>query len=313
MGAVDGDRAYEAYKINHGMVASAAVNDSDVVVRAARLLRYWAERFESGRPGDPDPEQDLAPYPEPDLVALRAAIRQSRHLLGPLGDWRWTGATLLSRISAVPELAAMAAQAGRILGRDAMHVVWSPDLQIPAAFERQLQAHRGRVTFCVMAPDGRWLTTCGPGRIACWDTATGEEQARIDDPRCSDVESACAPSAGSWLAALHRRPGPKVRSDAHGNGVLRVWQFQRDRAPLVLDETARAAYKCAISPNERYLICFYHGNEVRFWPVASFTWDPPAFAPPVVIRGLADPYSLYQPVVSCYPRSADWFALVLQP
>src|SRR5690348_15244454 len=302
MGAMDSDRAYEAYTITHGMVASAEMNHSDTVLRAARLLQYWAERFESARPDDPDPEQDLAPYPEPDIVALRTAIRQSRHLLGALGDWRWTGATLLSRISAVPELTGMAAQAGQVLGRNAMRVMWSPDLQIPPAFERQIEAHRGKVTACVMAPDGRWLITCGPGRIVRWDTATGEEQIKIDDPRCSDVESACSPSAGPWLAALHRRDGPRVGTDPHGIGVLRAWRLGRGGEPLILDKMARAAYKCTISPDGQYLICFYLGNEVRFWPVKSITWDEPGFATPVVIKGLADAYSLYEPSVSCYPR-----------
>ena len=83
--------------------------DQEALLSFTRSFRYWALRLDLPDPGSVDDE--LAEFTEPDLRALRCAIRAGWPVLRtPTGDWRRKGAALLAEAERTPLLASLAAQ-----------------------------------------------------------------------------------------------------------------------------------------------------------------------------------------------------------
>jgi WD40 repeat protein len=241
--------------------------DHERLLLAARSVRYWAQRLETGAAGQVDGE--LALIPEPDIVALRDVLRRSWHLLSPLGNWRWMGALLLSQMAEIPVLVAFTAQADDLGLPLRLANLWSPHDRGSPVFDRQLDGHAGPVTACILRTDGSWLVACHDQEIRIWDTVNGSHRVIPQGAERMEVLHACAPDSGDWLATIQVRGGVTGLL-LHNPVSLRIWDLSTGQVRTLHQSTAGIS-ECRLSPDERWLVSHHEDNEIRFWNTE--TWQ----------------------------------------
>jgi len=282
---------------------AAKCGDRAEAVRLARSFRYWAKRLDLTDPGDID--GDLAGFDLPDVVALRSRLRQSRHLLQPLGTWRSAGASLLLRIRDDPALGGLAAQAADDLGESRLIPRWPlPDTGSPA-FHRQLQ-HPGGVDACAFTRDGSRLVTAGGGRILLWDVGTASVLHSFPGPaaepgaEAAQVEDICVAPDGSWLGTMHT-PG-KLGLSVGRPGALRIWELPRLTPRHLLTDSAEWPLGCAASRDGRLFVS-YHADRL------VCCWDPASGTMVSELRGATDPGRVGESAPAALSADGTWLAL----
>jgi WD40 repeat protein len=278
------------------------------MLRTARSFRYWSLRLELNDPGPVD--EELAAITEPDVVALRCAIRQGRRALRePLGDWRLKGAALLEQIAAVPALADIAAQAADLLAADAgaaagllrLTDLWSARPDSSPVQCRQLDGHDRAVTICVMIREHPWLVTGDGGEILIWDLDLGVLRAIHSGADASEMLAACSPPSGDWLATV-QVPGGRMGQRVGNPSTLRIWDLHQGGPPQVLAEDRNGAYDCQLSPDGRWLVSHHCDHRAFFWDTQS--WKLAA-----TITGQAASAVSGVRAAACYAPDGSWFAL----
>jgi WD40 repeat protein len=157
-------------------------------------------------------ESDLARVDDPNIGLLRRALARKGHLLGPIMPSHSHADLLISRLSEVPELRAMAEAYAATLPRNVARLVnrW-PIPPVDPALLRVLTAHTSTVTDCTISPDGSWLVTTGADQnVHVWSTATWAEQALLRGHQGSVIHCDFSPD-GSMLAT------------ASNDYITRVW------------------------------------------------------------------------------------------
>jgi WD40 repeat protein len=293
--------------IRDGLRSLREAGDTDGLLRTARSLLYWAERLELADPGPFD--EDLAKFTEPDIKALRCAIRQGGQVLrAPAGDWRAKALalmaeadkhTILSEVTARgrADLAAAGVADGEL--RD-LSCRWSPEDGHPAE-SIDLYGHKSPVTACLPLTEARRLATCDKDEVLVWDTSRRALVAilRNDDP--AEVMGACAPRSGTWLCTVHVRGG-RLGLSVGNKAALKLWDLRAGGVPRTLIEGKDGPYHCKLSPDERWLVAHHANFAVHFW--STSTWERSG-----VINGQASSGAIHLGMATCYAPDGSWFAL----
>jgi len=300
------DEPDNAELIRDGLRSLREEGDTGGLLRTARSLLYWAERLELAKPGMFD--EELAMFTEPDIKALRCAIRQGEHVLrAPAGDWQTKAMALLAEVDKHPILSEIAARgradlAAAGLGVDELRDLscrWSPEGG--PAVSTDLYGHKSPVTACVLLAGPRRLATCDMAEVLVWDTDRRALVAihRNDDP--AEVMDACAPRSGAWLCTV-QVPGGRLGWSVGNRAALKVWDLQAGGKPRTLVEEKDGPYLCELSPDEKWLVARHANYTVHFWDTA--TWERSG-----MISGKSDPVVIERGMATCYAPDGSWFAL----
>ena len=294
----DGDASGpdDAELLRDGLRSLREEGDADGLLRTARSVLYWAERLGLADPGAFD--EELAMFTEPDIKALRCAIRQGEHVLrAPAGDWQTKAVALLAEVDKHPVLAQVAARgradlAAAGLGGEprGMNRQWSPESG-QSAVTSDFHGHQSAVTACLLLDDGRRLATCDRAEVLVWDTGRRALVAihRNDDP--AEIMRACAPRSGAWLCTL-QVDGGQLGQRLGNEAALKLWDLREGGAPRTLVEGRDGPYHCRLSPDEKWLVVRHANGAVDFWNTA--TWQR---------SGLISGTAAY------YAPDGSWFAL----
>jgi WD40 repeat protein len=294
--------------IQTGLIRCRAAGDFDQLLRTARSFRYWSLRLELNDPGPVD--EELAAIAEPDVVALRCALRQRRRVLRePLGDWRLKGAVLLEQIEGVPALANMATQARDLLATGASAVLrslrltnrWSARQDSSPVRCRRLDGHDRAVTVCVMVRDHPWLVTGGGGEILIWDLDLGILRAIHTGDDASEMLAACSPPSGAWLATV-QVPGGRLGQRVGRQSTMRIWDLRHGARSQILNDDSNGAYDCQLSPDGRWLVSHHCDHRAFFWDTQNWKLGG-------MITGQAAPAVRGVRAATCYAPDGSWFAL----
>jgi WD40 repeat protein len=292
--------------LRNGLRSLREEGDADGLLRTARSILYWSERLELAAPGMFD--EELAMFTEPDIKALRCAIRQGEHVLrAPAGDWQTKAIALLAEVDKHPILSKIAARgradlAAADLGGEVrgMNCRWSPENGQPDVTS-ECHGHRFPVTASLLLADGRHLATCDQAEVLVWDTGRTALVAihRNDDP--AEIMGACAPFSEAWLCTVQVSGGQMGRT-LQNAASLKLWDLQGGGVPRTLSEGTDGPYDCQLSPDERWLLAQHANYAVHFWDTT--TWERSG-----VINGQSHPGAIHLGMTTCYAPDGSWFAL----
>ena len=293
--------------IRDGLQSLRAEGDTDGLLRTARSILYWAERLELADPGTFD--QELAMFAEPDLKALRCAIRQGEHVLrAPAGNWQTKAMALLAEVDKHPilseiaargraDLAAAGLEAGEL--RD-LSCRWSPEGS-PSVTSIDLYGHKSPVTGCHLLADTGQLATCDINEVLVWDTDREALVAMHRNDDRAEVMDVCAPHSGAWLCTVHVQGG-QMGERLGNKAALKLWDLRAGGGPRTLTEGTDGPYRCELSPDEKWLVAHHADYMVHFWNTA--TWERSG-----VINGKSNPGLIEMGTPTCYAPDGSWFAL----
>jgi WD40 repeat protein len=307
--AAEGDpaRLDDAELIRDGLRSLREEGDADGLLRTARSILYWAERLELADPGTFD--QELAMFAEPDLKALRCAIRQGEHVLrAPAGNWQTKAMALLAEVDKHPILSEIAARGRTDLAAAGMEAgelrdlscQWSPE-DSPSVTSIDFYGHKSPVTGCRLLADTRQLATCDMDEVLVWDTDREALVAINRNDDRAEVMDLCGPRSGAWLCTVHVQGGSMGMSVSN-KAALKLWDLRAGGAPRILTESTHGPYRCELSPDEKWLVAHYASYTMHFWNTA--TWERSG-----VINGKSDPGRLEMDTPTCYAPDGSWFAL----
>ncbi|SHN01873.1 NB-ARC domain-containing protein [Cryptosporangium aurantiacum] len=213
------------------------------------------------RTGPAGIEADLARSCDPTAAVLERAIRQNAHLLTPLDPPHALDATLVSRLTAYPELRERAEQHLASLG-PVLRPVWPLPSSPHPGLIRVLGGPAMPLGDVVMSPDGTWLATPGreDGTVYLWNS-DGTRRAELSgDP--ADVRVRISPDS-RWLAVAQR-------SVSLGRQQLRdvyLWNADGSRRAALPGHLGATAV--VISPDGTWLATAARGpnrrGRVRLW------------------------------------------------
>ncbi len=292
--------------IRDGLQSLRAEGDTEGLLRTARSILYWAERMELADPGPFD--QELALFAEPDLQALRCAIRQGEHVLrAPSGDWQTKAMALLAELDKHPILSGIAARgradlaaAGLEVGQPSdLRCWWSPE-DSPSVGVIDLHGHKSPVTGCCFLPGPRQLATCDQNEVLVWDIDREALVAVHRDHDGDEVMDACGPHSGAWLVTVNVQGG-RMGMTVGNKAALKLWDLRAGGAPRTLTESKDGPYGCELSPDEKWLVTHHANHTVHFWNTA--TWEHAG-----VISGESDPVVITSGTPTRYAPDGSWFA-----
>src|SRR5215469_5549213 len=293
--------------IRDGLRSLREEGDTDGLLRTARSVLYWAERLELANPGMFD--EELAMFTEPDIKALRCAIRQGEHVLrAPAGDWQTKAMAVLAETDKHPVLSEIAARgrtdlAAAGLGSDEVQDLscrWSPEDGSPAV-SIDLYGHKSPVTACLLLAGPRQLATCDETEVLVWDIDRRALVAIHPNDDRAEVMDACAPRSGAWLCTVHV-PGGRLGRSVGNTAALKLWDLQAGGAPRTLSEGKDGPSLCELSPDEKWLVVHHANYIVHFWNTA--TWECSG-----VISGKSHSGVIRTGTATCYALDGSWFAL----
>ena len=202
-------------------------------------------------------EGDLQLVDTPTSRALRRALGQAVHLLGPIDPPAALGATLASRLYGVPELHAVLDRYRATLPRPQLEPAWPlPDQPDPATTRG---GHAGAVQNCAFSPDGMLLATVSDDRTArLWQVADGTERRVL-----------IGHTGGVWDCAFS--PDGILLATASDDRTARLWQVADGTGYAVLTGHADWVTGCVFSPDGTVLATASRDGTVRLWHVADGT------------------------------------------
>jgi hypothetical protein len=204
-------------------------------------------------------EADLALSDEPLSHALRTAVRQNAHILGPLQPPGSLAATLATRLPSDGVTKGIAEELVAELTVPHLRAITTfPDLPHPA-LSRVLIGHPREVRELVVAPDGSWLASADyDGEVRIWDPATGTASHVLTGHTKVVTALAVAPD-GSWLAS------------ADYGGEVRIWDPATGTANHVLTGHTNTVRALVVAQDGAWL-AVAGGQPVTAGQV--WIWDP---------------------------------------
>ena len=246
-------------------------------------------------------EADLHLVDTPTATVLRQALGRAAPLLGPIDPPAALGATLASRLQAVPGLHALVDEYRATLPRPLLEPAWPlpdrPDPDQPAG----ATGHAGEVTGCAFSPDGALLASTsddGTTRLwrlvdrterAVWTGHTGGVWGCAFSPDCrllatasndrtarlwevaTGAEVAVLSGHTEWVTSCAFSPDGALLATTSDDGTARLWNVASATLRTVLSGHAGRIWKCAFSPDGALLATASTDQTVRLWQVANGT------------------------------------------
>jgi WD40 repeat protein len=202
-------------------------------------------------------EADLSLSEDPLSQALRTAVRQNAHVLGPLDPSGSLTATLVTRLPADSPAKTFAEGLIDELSTPYLRAITTlPDLPHPA-LSRVLAGHMTGVYALVTAPNGSWLASAsGDGTVRIWDPATGAARHTLAGHTGGMGALVVAPD-GSWLAS------------ARANGTVRISDSDTGAVRHTLIGHICAVNALVVAPDGSWLASASGDGMVRIWDSAT--------------------------------------------
>ncbi len=223
-----------------------------------RDLRWTLAKLARPALGPVSAEADLAHAErvvtdDPALPALRRALVQAVHLLGPVEPEGSLAAILLSRLDGIEVLAPVCeALAATALGPRLVNRWRRPDQPDPA-LRRVLPGHQRWVRTIAIARDGSWLASAGDdATIRIWDTTLGASR-RILTGHTGTVHAVAISPDDRWLVS------------AGADAVVRIWDVATGAVRRELTGHDGAVFGCAVAPDGSWLVSAGADGSVRVW------------------------------------------------
>jgi len=191
----------------------------------------------------------------PTAAALAQTLRHAAPLLVPIDPPDALGATLASRIHAVPGLDAVLASYQAALPRPRLEPAWPlPDRHDPSA--SSAFGHTGSVTSCSFSPDGVLVATTGDDRTArLWRVTDGDQIAVLTH------------TGGVWDCAFS--PDGALLATVCDDHTVRLWQLADGTEQAVLIGHTDWVTGCAFSSDGVLLATTGQDRTVRLWQVTD--------------------------------------------
>jgi WD40 repeat protein len=242
-------------------------------------------------------EADLALADTPTAAALRRALQQAAHLVGPIDPPTALGATLASRLHGVPDLQAVLNRYRAVLPRPLLDTAWPlpdrPDASAPTP-----AGHTGGVTSCAFSPDGTLLATSSDdSTVRIWQVADGTEQRVLTGHTGGVWSCAFSPDGtllasagndrtvrlwhvetgieeillghGDWVRSCAFSPDGTLLATASDDSTVRIWQVADGTEQRVLTGHTGGVWSCAFSPDGTLLASAGNDRTVRLWHVET--------------------------------------------
>jgi WD40 repeat protein/cellulose biosynthesis protein BcsQ len=162
--------------------------------------------------------------------------------------------SLLSRPETEMELAAIAAEVGRILSEDETLKIWGAESGTELA---TLRGHSDRVWACAYSPDGQRIVSASEDEtLKIWDADSLEEMATLTGHR--DYVNACVYS-----------PDGKRIVSASQDRTLKIWDAESGLELATLTGHSYAVWACAYSPDGRRIVSASKDGTLKIWDAES--------------------------------------------
>jgi WD40 repeat protein len=188
--------------------------------------------------------------------ALRIAVRQNAHVLGPLDPPGSLAATLAARLFGDGPTRVIAEElVGGLSVPHLRAITTLPDLFHPS-LSRVLTSQTCGESALAVAPDGSWLASADhSGRVRIWDPTTGIARRTLTGHTSTVRPLAVAPD-GSWLAS------------ADHDGNVRIWDAATGASRHIFTGHAMGTMALAVAPDGSWLASADRDGKVRIWDPA---------------------------------------------
>jgi WD40 repeat protein len=204
-------------------------------------------------------EADLELIDTPIAATLRQVLRHAAPLLGPIDPPAALGATLASRLHAIPELHAALDSYRTVLPRPRLEPAWPLPDQPDLADLATPAGHTGGVWGCAFSPDGTLLaTTSDDGTVRLWQVSDGTQHAVLTGH-----------TGGVWSCAFS--PDGTLLATTSDDRTVRLWDITADADATVLSGHDDWVTSCAFSPDGALLATTSSDATVRLWQVSDGT------------------------------------------
>jgi len=127
-------------------------------------------------------------------------------------------------------------------------------------FSRVTDLYQYGIWGLALSADGNVIATAGQHRVELWDAGTGEHRASFETTTRDDFYDVAFSPDGTLLAASSE--------DLAGEGIIKLWELQKNTLVKVLEDGAIIGAPLAFSPDGKRLVSGGY-QAAKFWDVGS--------------------------------------------